>query len=461
MVIVFFYKFICSICSAYKMTKERFRMQVNVEQLSGVKKKISFEIPVERVQAETEKVFAEIRKRAVIPGFRKGKAPQGLIRKSYQDQVEGDVMKNLFNDTYFKYIQENNIAPIGYPLLDTDPIIDGAPFKYSATIEVYPEVVVNDYEGFKLVKEKFVADEKAVDTRIEQMRDNMSQLTPLTEERPAAMGDHVTIDFEGFVDGASLAGGDATDHQLELGSNSFIPGFEEQVAGMKLDEQKRITLAFPEEYHSAELSGKPVEFAVTLKEIKVKKVPALDDAFAQEIGEFETLAELKAKVAETYEKQEKERIERDFKDSLVKELIEKNDFELPESMIDRQLNSMLENTKQRLQYQRMTLEMMGMTEQQYKEQFRPVAASQVKGALLLHELGTTLKVEVADSDIEARIVKIAAESGQDYERISKYYQSAEARQNLEEQVREEKVLELIAAKAVITEKEKKELAPEL
>jgi len=443
------------------MTKEKFRMQVNVEQLSGVKKKISFEIPVERVQAETEKVFAEIRKRAVIPGFRKGKAPQGMIRKSYQDQVEGDVMKNLFNDTYFKYIQENNIAPIGYPLLDTDPIIDGAPFKYSATIEVYPEVVVNVYEGFKLAREKFIADEKAVDTRIEQMRDNMAQLTPLTEERPAAVGDHVTIDFEGFVDGEPLAGGDATDHQLELGSNSFIPGFEEQVVGMNVGEQKRIKLAFPKEYHSAELSGKPVEFEVTLKEIKVKEAPELDDAFAQGLGEFETFAELKAKVAETYEKQEKERIERDFKDSLLKVLIEKNDFELPESMIERQLTSMLENTKQRLQYQRMTLEMMGLDEQGYKEQFRPVAASQVKGALLLHELGTKLNIEIAEGDIEARIVKIAAESGQDYERISKYYlQSAEAKQNLEEQVREEKVLELIASKAVITEKEKKEIAPE-
>lgn len=437
-------------------------MQVNVEQLSGVKKKISFEIPAARVQAETEKVFAEIRKRAVIPGFRKGKAPQGLIRKSYQDQVEGDVMKNLFNDTYFKYIQENNISPIGYPLLDTDPITEGAPFKYSATVEVYPEVVVADYEGFELAREKFVADEKAVDARIEQMRNNMSQLTPVSAERPAALGDHVTIDFEGFVDGVRLEGGDATDHQLELGSNSFIPGFEEQVVGMNVGEQKQIALTFPEEYHSAELSGKPVEFAVTLKEIKVKEMPELDDAFAQQFGEFETLAELRAKVAEAYEKQEQERIEREFKDSLVKMLIEKNDFEVPESMIDRQLSSMLENTKQRLQSQRMSLEMMGLDEQSYKVQFRSVAASQVKGVLLLHELGTKVGIKVEESDIEARIRKIADESGQDYARISKYYlQSDEAKQNLEEQVREEKVFALIASKAVITEKEKQEIVPEL
>lgn len=434
-------------------------MQVNVEQLSSIKKKISFEIPAERVQAETDKVFSEIRKRAVIPGFRKGKAPQGLIRKSYQEQVEGDVMKNLFNDTYFKYIQENSLFPVGYPILDTDPLTEGAPFKYSATIEVFPEVAVNNYEGFELVKEKYVADESAVDARINQMRENMSQLKPLAEERPAASGDHVIIDFEGFVDGNKLDGGDATDHQLELGSNSFIPGFEEQVVGMSVGEQKQIKLAFPEPYHSAELAGKPVEFSVTLKEIKIKEMPELDDDFAKEFGEFETLADLKAKVAETIEKQEKERIERQFKDSLLNTLIEKNDFELPEAMIDRQLSSMLENSKQRLQAQRMTLEMMGLDEQGYKAQFRPVAASQVKGALLLHELATKTGIEVAESDIEAHLRKIAEESGQDYERISKYYlKSDETKQGLEEQIREEKVVELIASKAVITEKVKAELA---
>lgn len=434
-------------------------MQVNVEQLSSIKKKISFEIPAERVQAETDKVFGEIRKRAVIPGFRKGKAPQGLIRKSYQEQVEGDVMKNLFNDTYFKYIQENSLFPVGYPILDTDPLTEGAPFKYTATIEVFPEVTVNNYEGFELVKEKYVADESAVDARINQMRENMAQLKPLAEERPAAIGDHVIIDFEGFVDGNKLEGGDATDHQLELGSNSFIPGFEDQVVGMNVGEQRQIKLAFPDPYHSAELAGKPVEFSVTLKEIKVKEMPELDDDFAQEFGEFETLADLKAKVAETIEKQEKERIERQFKDSLLNTLIEKNDFELPEAMIERQLSSMLENSKQRLQAQRMTLEMMGLDEQGYKAQFRPIAASQVKGALLLHELATKAGIKVAEGDIETQLRKIAEESGQDYERISKYYlKSDEAKQGLEEQIREEKVVELIASKAVISEKVKAELA---
>lgn len=434
-------------------------MQVNVEQLSSVKKKINFEVPVERVRAETDKAFAALRKRAVIPGFRKGKAPEGLIRKTYEGQVQNDVVKNLFNDCYFKYIQDNKIFPVAYPEIDTDGLVDGEPFRFSATVEVYPEVVVTDYEGFEVVKEKLEVDDAAVDARIAQMRENMAQLQPVADERPAAIGDHAVIDFEGFLEGAPLDGGSASDHLLELGSNSFIPGFEEQLCGMRVGEQKRIALAFPEQYHSTELAGKPVEFEVTVKELKVKEMPELDDAFAQNFGEFATLDELKAKVAETIERQEKERIERDFKDALIKQLVAKNDFELPETMVDRQLDSMLENTKQRLQYQRMTLEMMGMDEQRYRQQFRPVAASQVKGALLLHALADKVGIAVDNTDIEARLRRMADESGQDYERISSYYlQNAETRKGLEEQVREEKVLDLLAAKAVVVEKSKSELA---
>jgi len=440
------------------MLKVGVNMQVKVEEISSVKKKINFEISAERVQAEVDKVFAGIRKRAVIPGFRKGKAPQDVIRKSYQGQVESDVVKNLFNDTYFKFIQENSIFPVAYPVIDADALTPGAAFKYSATIEVFPKVEVNIYEGLEVERENFAADDAAVEKRLLQMRENMAQLKPVTDERPAQAGDHVVIDFTGYVDGEKLEGGDATDYQLELGSNSFIPGFEDQVAGMAVGSEKRIKLSFPENYHNDQLAGKGVEFDVTLKEIKVKEIPELDDALAQEFGEFQTVAELKAKVAETFERQEMDRIEREFKDAIVKALIEKNDFELPEALVDRQLGTMLENTKQRLKYQNMSLEMMGLDEAQYREQFRSVAASQVKGALLLHELAGKEGVVVTPEDLENRVRKIAEESGQDFERISKYYlQSDEAKQNLEEQVREEKVLELVAAKAVITAKESTKL----
>ena len=436
-------------------------MQVNVEQLSSVRKKLNFEIPVERVKSETQKVFADIRKRAVVPGFRKGKAPEGLIRKQYQMQVENDVMKNLFNDCYFKYVQDNNLYPVSYPEINTEEFAEGAPFRFSAVIEVYPEVVVSNYEGFDLVREKYAADDSAVDARLAQMRDNMSHLDTVTDDRPCQTGDHVIIDFEGYIDGTPLEGGSAADHSLELGSNSFIPGFEDQVVGMKVGENKRISLSFPEQYHAAELAGKPVEFEVTLKESKVKVAPELDDEFAKDFGDFESLIDLKAKIAESIERQEKERIDRNFKDVIVKQLIEKNDFELPGAMVDRQLSSMLENAKQRLQYQRMSLEMMGLTEESYKEQFRSLAAEQVKGALLMHKIAELAAVTVDEADLDNKLRRVAEESGQDFDRISKYYkQNKEARTGLEEQIKEEKVLDLITSKAVVVEKERSEMLGE-
>jgi trigger factor len=384
-----------------------------------------------------------------------------MIRQQYQGQVQSDVMKNLFNDCYFKYIQDNKIFPVGYPEINAEEFVDGVPFKFSAVIEVYPEVKADNYEGFNVVREKYVADENAVSARLEQMRENMSHLEPVTDDRPAQSSDHVLIDFEGYVDGALLDGGSATDHALELGSNSFIPGFEEQVAGMKAGEKKRISLAFPEQYHSAELSGKPVDFDVTLKEIKVKVLPELNDDLAKDFGEFENLADLKVKIAESIEKQEKERIDRDFKDALIKQLIEKNDFELPDTMIERQLGSMLESAKQRLQYQRMTLEMMGLTEESYKQQFRSLAADQVKGALLMHEVAQKAGIAVDESDVENKLRRVADETGQDFDRIRKYYkENKDARGGLDEQIREEKVIDLIASKAVVVEKERKDMAAE-
>jgi len=205
-------------------------MQVNVETLSSVKKKINFEIPADRVATEIDKVYGEIQKRASLPGFRKGKVPKSLIEKNYQQQMEEDVVKNLFNDTYFKYLQEQNISPVTYPDVDADSLVRGEPFKYSATVEIFPQVVVKHYEKLELKKEQFVLDEEAVEKRLQQMRESMAQLKPLDEERPAVSGDTVIIDFIGYLNGEPFEHGAGADHSLELGSGSFIPGFEEQIA---------------------------------------------------------------------------------------------------------------------------------------------------------------------------------------------------------------------------------------
>lgn len=433
-------------------------MQIKVESLSKVKKKINFEIPAERVSSEIEKVYAEIGKRASIKGFRKGKVPMSLIEKHYGDVMEQDVVKNLVNDTYFKALSDEKIYPVSYPVIENEEFKKGEPFRYSAVVEVFPEVEVKEYDGLEVSREKYQFDQEVISRRIEEMREGLAQLQPVDDARPAATGDFATIDFEGFLDGVPFEGGKGEDFQLELGSGRFIPGFEEQICGMKTGEEGEIKVTFPENYGSAELAGKEATFAVKVKEIKVKELPPLDDDLAKELGEFETLDQLRAQLVEVYEKQEKERIEAEFKERLVKALIDKNDLEVPDSLVDQQLSLMLENTKKRLAYQRLNLEMMGLDEEGYKIQFRSVAETQVKGSLLLEALAKQEDIKAADSDIEEKFRQMSGDSEQSLEAVKNYYlQNEKAKENLMAQIREDRVIAFLVERAKIAEVSREEL----
>lgn len=426
-------------------------MQIRVEELSKVKKKINFEISADRVAAEIDKVYEGIRKRAVIKGFRKGKVPQSFVEKHFSDQMEADVLKNLVNETYFKALLDQKIYPVANPVIESEDLKRGAPFTYSATVEIFPDVEVKDYEALEVKKEAYVFSEDVVDARLKEMQESLAQMKPV-EGRSIAMGDFVTMDFVGSLDGVPFDNGSAQDFVLELGSGRFIPGFEEQVVGLATGEQKEIKVTFPADYGAADLAGKEATFAVTVKEIKCKELPPLDDEFAREFGEFETLAELRAKLAEFHEKQEKERIEADMRERVVKGLIARNDLEVPEALVGRQLESMLESTKKRLSLQRMSMEMMGLDDEQYRLRFRGVAEEQVKGALLLEALAKKEAIVAGEEDLDARYGHIAEQSSQSVDMVKKYYQQNEqARESLTIQVREDKVIDFLLEKANVTE----------
>ncbi len=427
-------------------------MQINVESLNSVKKKINFEIPAGQVQAEVDKVYAEIRKHAAIKGFRKGKVPMGLVEKHYADKMAEDVVKGLVNETYFKAVAEQGMNPVSYPVIESDPLKPGEPFKYSATVEIFPEVVVNDYLGLEVVKEQFVKDDAAVAGRLKEMQQNLAQLGPAPEGHLAALGDFLTFDFKGTLDGVPFEGGEADDFQLELGSGRFIPGFEEQLIGMKAGDSGVVTVSFPENYGNDALAGQPAEFAVTVKEIKVKDLPELNDDFAKEFGDFETLDELKLKLAEFQQAQEERRIENELRERLTKVLVEKNDLEIPEVLVDRQADLMLESTKQRLASQRLSLEMMGLTDEAYKVQFRDSAREQVKGAMLLDAVAEKESLEVSEEDIAAQVKEIAVGTKQDPAKVANLYQTnARAKENLVAQLREDKALKFLLEHAKVVE----------
>ncbi|HJV36376.1 trigger factor [Geomonas sp.] len=437
-------------------------MQTNVEKLSSIKQKISFEIPAERVAAEVDKAYASIRKQAAIKGFRKGKVPQSVIEKQYGAQMAEDVVKNLVNDSYFKALAEHNLNPVSYPMIDADTLIVGQPFKFSATFDVFPDVELKEYLDLPVQKEKLELDENAaVESRLAQLRENLAQLSPAAEGRAAQKGDFVTFDFKGSIEGVPFEGGEAQDFQLELGSRRFIPGFEEQMEGLTVGAETTITVNFPEDYHNAELAGKPADFAITVKDIKVKELPELNDDFAKEFGEFETLDELKEKLAEVARSQEEQRINSDLRERLMSELVERNDLEVPEVLVDRQLQMLLENSKQKLAAQRLTLEMMGTTEEGYKTQFREVAANQVKCSLILDAVADKEGIQIAEEEVVERVQGIAASAGQDPEKLLGMYQgNQQAKESLIAQMREEKTLTFVLEKAKVSEVPKDQIKDE-
>jgi trigger factor len=427
-------------------------MQVTVESLSSIKKKINFEIPADRVGLEIDKVYEEIRKNANIKGFRKGKAPRTYIEKHYSAMMEQDVLKNLFSDTYFKALHEEKLFPVEHPVVESDELKKGEPFKYSATVEIYPEVTVNDYTGLEVIRESFVKDDEIVERRIREIQENMAQLKPAEEGRNAALGDFLTIDFKGFIDGVQFDNGSAENFQLELGAGKFIPGFEEQIVGMKSGEVKNITVTFPADYMNKELAGKEAAFDVTVKEIKIKELPAIDDEFARELGEFDTLEQMRARIAEVHENQERERIEGDLRERIVKALIDRNPLEVPGAMVEKQLQIMLDSTRKRLAMENLSMEMIGLNEEGYKSRFRETAESQVKGALLLDMLAENEGIKVEESEVDEKIRETAEQRNQDYDALKKFYgQNAGARENLKDQLKENKVFAFLKEKAVIKE----------
>lgn len=428
-------------------------MNVKVEDVSSIKKKLIFEVASEQVDKEIRKALQKIGKKAKIKGFRAGKVPESVLEKYYGGQMEQDVLTSLINATYFKALQEHDIPAVGEPsIVESSGINKGEAFTYEAEVEIKPEVTARDYTNLSLEKEKFVPDPKAVEGRLEEMRASRSQVE-VSGRQEARLGDSVVIDFEGFIGEDAFAGGKGEDYLLELGSGSFIPGFEEQLVGMQRDEARDVEVTFPEDYGQEELAGKPAVFKVVMKEIKEKVVPELDDEFAKGFG-VDTLDELKEQVQTSYELQETNRVENDLREKLVSKLIENNPLEIPEAMIARQLDYMYDNITNRMQSQGMSPEMLGLTPENFRENYRKTAIEQVSGNLILEAIGRQENIVADESEIDAKLEEIAAMANAPIDMVKKYYASADARNGLMAQIAEEKVVGFLLENAKV-----KEVAP--
>lgn len=387
-------------------------MSYTLENVEKNKVKLTIEVASELFEDGMKKSYQKNVKYINVPGFRKGKAPRKMIEKMYGPAVfYEDAVNFIIPDAYDEAVKEADIHPVSQPEIDIVTIGEAdKPFVFTAEVFTKPEVKLGTYKGVEIEKVENKVTDADVDAEVASMREKNSRMVTV-EDRAAENGDITTIDFEGFCDGVAFEGGKGTDYELTLGSGTFIPGFEEQIVGKKIGEEFDVNVKFPEEYHSEELKGKDAVFKVILKGIKVKELPTLDDEFAKDVSEFDTLDALKEDIKAKLTKEAENKTKAEIENRALEAAVEGAEIDLPECMVDNQVEKMLEDYAYRLKSQgidmKMYLQYTQMTEDQLKEQMKPSAKQQVLGSLVLEKIAELEKLEATDEDIEKEFDKIA------------------------------------------------------
>ena len=429
------------------------------EKLEKSRVALTIEASAEEFEAAVNKAYMKMRGKINVPGFRVGKAPRKIIEKMYGEEVFYEEAVNIIlPDAYEDAVKEQKLDVVGYPEVELESCTkDGVVFK--CTVAVYPEVKLGHYKGLEAPKAEVKVAAADVNARLKEMADRNSRLVSV--ERAVKKGDTADIDFEGFDNGVAFDGGKGENFDLEIGSGSFVPGFEEQLIGMKAGEEKDIDITFPENY-APELAGKPVVFHVKVNEVKVKEVPAVDDEFAKDVSEFDTLKELKADIKKKMTAERTEAAQRAFEDVLMAKVAEGVEAEIPHEMVELQAERMMEQFKQQLAAQGIPfdqyLKMTGTTEADFRKQADGPAAEQVKMDLAVEAIIKAEGLEATDEDVENELKNVAEKYGMDLETVKKYLRP----EDVKEQVIREKAVKVVAdsAVAVAPAEEKAELEAE-
>ena len=399
-------------------------MSVKVENTENKNEvKLSFEIEAEKFEEAIKKVYAKNAKYFNIPGFRKGKAPMNIVEQHYGSEIfYEDSFNELVPDIYEAAIKENNIEAVSRPNIDITQMEKGKNLIFTATVQVKPEVKLGKYKGIELKKIEYNVSDEEVEHELGHMAEHNARLVTI-EDRPVEKGDIAVIDFEGFLDGVPFEGGKAEKHELEIGSNTFIPGFEDQVIGMKVEEEKDINVTFPEDYFSKELAGKPVVFKVKVHEIKKKELPTMDDEFAKDVSEFDTLEELKNSIKDKLQKENEEKAKYETEDAAIKAVCEDVEVDIPSGMIETEIDNMVREVEQRLQYQGLTLAqyytLSGKTETQMRDEMKEQAQISVKSRLVLEAIIEAENIKPDDKEVEEKLKEMAKNYNKPEEEILK------------------------------------------
>ena len=417
--------------------------------------KLEITIEAEKFENAMKKVYFKNAKYFNIPGFRKGKAPMNIVEKYYGAQIfYEDAFNEVATEAYDEALTENKIEAVSKPEVDIIQMEKGKDVIFTAIVQTKPEVELGKYKGIEISKVEYPVKDSDVEHELEHMQEHNARLITI-EDRALEKGDISTIDFEGFVDGVAFEGGKAEGHELEIGSGSFIPGFEDQLIGMKIDEEKEIKVTFPKEYFSKDLAGKEATFKVKLHQIKKKELPKLDDEFAKDVSEFDTLAELKASIKEKIEKSNEQRAKYETEEAAIKAVCENAKLEIPSGMVELEIDNMLKDFEQRLSYQGLNLEqylkMIGRTEEEMRKEYEEQAKEAIKSRLVLEAIINAEKIEAKEEEIDAKLQEMAKNYGKKVEELNK---NENLKKYLSEGIKSEKALEFIVKNAKFAESKK-------
>ena len=425
-------------------------MSVQVEKLEKNMAKLTVEVSQEQFQDAMKKAFNKNKNRFNIPGFRRGKAPMSMIEKMYGEGVfYEDAADEAINATCMDAMNESGLDIVSRPEVTVEQIGKDKPFIYSALVAVKPEVTLGEYKGVEVQKADAEVTDADVEAELKRVQDQNARLVTV-EDRPVADGDQTVIDFEGYVDGETFDGGSAEDFQLTIGSHAFIDTFEEQLIGKNIGEECEVNVTFPTEYHAKELAGKPAMFKVTVKEIKVKELPELDDEFASEVSEFETLDEYKEDIKAKLSERKQKAAASENENRVVDKVVENASMEIPDRMLDGQIDNMVQEMARNMESQGLSMDLYlkytGMTSEQIREQMRPQAEKRIKTRLTLEAVVKAENIQVSDERLDEEIKKLADNYKMEADKL-KEYMTHRDKDHMKEDIAVQEAVDFLVAEA--------------
>lgn len=397
-------------------------MKVNSEKIDKNKMSLEIEVELEQVEKAMNQAHAKLVKKVNIPGFRKGKAPKAILERYIgKAALLEEAAENMIYPNYVAAVKETGIEPIDRPNVEIVQLEEEKPFTFKVTVEVKPEVTLGEYKGIEVEKPDFPVAEEDVNKELERLQQRYAKLIELGAEDEIQSGDIANISFEGFVDGVAFEGGSSENHSLGIGSGSFIPGFEDQLIGAKINEQRDVHVTFPEEYHKEDLAGKEALFKVEIKGIKRKEVAPIDDEFAKDVSEFETLADLKADIQKRLEENAQKRAEQHVRNEILTKAVDGASVEIPSVMVENRVARMLEELENRLSMQGLKLEQylqfVNTDLEKLKEQYLPQAEREVKTDLVLETISKEENIKATEEEVNQELEKVATQYNQPLDKV--------------------------------------------